>query len=1259
MAHIDNQGSVANLAGHNININNQYISHSNESSQENDQKCIQHLRLTVSDPRDDKKTIEDAKGGLLEDSYCWILEHPDFQQWRNEQQSKLLWIEGGPGKGKTMLLCGIINELHKSIPETALLSYFFCQAANPRSNSATAVVRGLLYLLVKKQPSLVSHIRKKYDDAGKAVFEAANAWAALSEIFTNILQDPSLNTTYLIVDGLDECVTDLPKLLDFVTEQLSTSCPIKWIVSSRSWPNIEERLERAGCKVRLSLELNAESVSTAVGRFIQHKVHRLAEQKKYNNKIRDAVLNYLTLNADNTFLWVALVCKTLNDTSRWNAVDKLNAFPHGLESLYRRMIQQICSLDDADLCKQILASVATVYQPITLKELTSLVKMPDSMADDPVSMREIVDLCGSFLTIRENTIYFVHQSAKDFLFTHAFSNVFPFGREGAHYAIFSRSLQVMSDRLKRDIYSLGALGYPIEQVEQPDPDPLAALRYSCIYWIDHFHDSARKTVSLRDLDAVEVFLRKKYLNWLEALSLCKSMSKGMISMAKLEALVQACFTQTAQSRIPITITNSSSTQRDAAALVELVRDASRFIMYHRAGIENSPLQAYVSALLFSPARSVIRKVFEQEQPDWFIVKPALSDRWSACLQTLDHGGCVESVAFSHNSTWLASASSDCVKIWNTISGTCLRLLEGHTSVVFSHDSARLASASTNYTVKIWDVSSGACLQTLDHGGYVNSVAFSHNSTWLASASSDCVKIWNASGACLRTLHCYSLNISSIAFSHDSTQLASASTSSTVKIWNVSSGKCLRTLEGHTPVAFSHDSTWLASASSDFTVKIWDARGACLQTLRGHTGFVYSVAFSQDSSQLASASSDLTLKLWKVSSGKCLQTFKGHSSHISSVAFSHESTRLASASYDNTVKIWDARSTCLETREDHSDSVHAVAFSPDSAWLASASTDCTAKIWDVSSGVCLQTLKGHKRCISSVVFSHNSTQVASASHDCTVKIWNASSGKCLQTLEGHNNRVTSVVFSHNSSQLASTSEDFTVKIWKVSSGKCLHTLYWDSVYIRSTAFSHDSTQLAIAYSNGIVMIWNTANGKRLHMLMGHKAGINSIVFSHNSTKLASASDDCTVKIWNASSGVCLQTLKGHENCTSSVAFSQDSSQLASASTDLTVKIWSASSGACLQTLKVDTVFTSLSFDNTGLYLHTEYGTLTLDTPTTTEPQTASYQGLAVRRDRTWITHDSKNLVWLPSEYRPICIAVSGKTIVFGIRAGRVWMCTSLA
>ena len=491
------------------------------------QKCIQELRLT--DPRYDKKRIEDTKGGLLEGSYHWILENADFQQWRNNQQSRLLWIKGDPGKGKTMLLCGIINELKKSMAKSVLLSYFFCQATDSRINYATAVLRGLIYLIVVQQSSLISHVRTKYNQAGKTLFEDADAWVALSEIFTNILQDPSLESTFLIVDALDECVADLPKLLDFIVQTSSTSARVKWIVSSRNWPSIEKNLDTATQKVRLCLELNEKSVSAAIATFIQFKVDCLATRNRYGSDTWNAVYQYLTRNANGTFLWVALVCQELSNVSGWKAPQKLIAFPPGLDALYRRMLDQIRESEEVVLCKSILAVVSAVYRPVTLNELTSLVEMPYSVAGDYEALSEIIGLCGSFLTLREHTISFVHQSAKGFLIEKAYNEIYPSGIERMHHTTFSGSLQVMSENLERDVYGLGAPGFLIDQVKQLDSDPLSSAQYSCVYWIDHLLDcnpTRNAPNDLQDGGSVDKFLRQSYLYWLEALSLCRSMSEG-------------------------------------------------------------------------------------------------------------------------------------------------------------------------------------------------------------------------------------------------------------------------------------------------------------------------------------------------------------------------------------------------------------------------------------------------------------------------------------------------------------------------------------------------------------------------------------------------------------------------------------------------------------------------------------------------------------------------------------------------------------
>jgi hypothetical protein len=94
------------------------------------------------------------------------------------------------------------------------------------------------------------------------------------------------------------------------------------------------------------------------------------------------------------------------------------------------------------------------------------------------------------------------------------------------------------------MYSLGALGYPIENVKLPKADPLAVSRYPCVYWINHLCDSNAKFWEdsggdLQVAEVLNVFLKKKYLCWLEGLSLCKSVGKGVVSMTKLWSLVWA------------------------------------------------------------------------------------------------------------------------------------------------------------------------------------------------------------------------------------------------------------------------------------------------------------------------------------------------------------------------------------------------------------------------------------------------------------------------------------------------------------------------------------------------------------------------------------------------------------------------------------------------------------------------------------------------------------------------------------------------
>lgn len=483
------------------------------------------IDLYPGNPRDDKARIEATKGGLLKASSQWILEHPDFVQWRDGEENRMLWIRGDPGKGKTMLLCGIIDELQA--PEPA---YFFCQATDTHLNSATAVLRGLASMLIRQCGHLSSYFRDDYKARGKALFEGRDSWFALSRIMTEMLADPSLLGRIIMVDALDECSADQDHLLSFLTSDALKHT--RWIVTSRNWPRIEEALKMAAHSTPLRLELNEDAVSEAVEVFIRHRANELAKRKNLSVATQDTIQEYLSSNADKTFLWVALVYQELvrPGVAARHMIKRLKAFPPGLQPLYRRMVDFIRASDDADLCFDVLAVMSVVYQPVVLQELATITESLAEFKDDTSALNDIISSCGSFLTLRGETVYFVHQSAKDFLAMNEDISeiIVPTGVSQVHHAVALSSLAAMATTLRRDIYQAEDPAAEARTIEVPDPDPLGPVMYCLGSWAGHLLDAMPSASGvMRDNGLVRDFLERSLLYWLEGLSLIGEISSAL------------------------------------------------------------------------------------------------------------------------------------------------------------------------------------------------------------------------------------------------------------------------------------------------------------------------------------------------------------------------------------------------------------------------------------------------------------------------------------------------------------------------------------------------------------------------------------------------------------------------------------------------------------------------------------------------------------------------------------------------------------
>ena len=289
-----------------------------------------------------------------------------------------------------------------------------------------------------------------------------------------------------------------------------------------------------------------------------------------------------------------------------------------------------------------------------------------------------------------------------------------------------------------------------------------------------------------------------------------------------------------------------------------------------------------------------------------------------------------------------------------------------TAVAFSPDSTQIATGGY-HEVLIWDVASGKLLkrlQGLPERTYA--IRYSPDRRWIATASgtpaqAGLVRLWDAAtGEAVRDLVEIDDSIFGLAFSPNSKLLAAAGCDRTIRIWDLATGKLAKSIEDHADwvldLDFSPDSTRLVSGSRDKTSKVFDvAKGESLVTFPEHTDAVYAVAFAKDGQSIATAGGDKVIKVWNPGAeAKKIRDIGGHGMAIFRLQFTADGKQLLTCSADKTARAFNpADGQQIRALQGHTDWVYAATFSPDGKLIATGSWDGEVRIWNAADGAAVK------------------------------------------------------------------------------------------------------------------------------------------------------------------------------------------------------------------------------------------------------------------------------------------------------------------
>jgi hypothetical protein len=483
-----------NIAGDGLAISQRSLSiqqkEHDQKLSEKQAKVLQLFRLTKSTEDATYEWYKERTAERLEGTCMWFLNHPHFQEWQEKASGPLL-VSADPGCGKTVLTKYLIDRV---LSESSAVCYFFFK--DQVQNTVREALCALLHQLLLQKPCLLVHAMEQYDKDGSGILNSTNS---LWSVFGNAVQDANAGSVTIVLDALDECadseMRDLMHNIEFqVRKSEYCNAKLKVIMTSRPYEHIVSEfhgLFEASPRIHIPGEDEFDAIGKEVNCVIRHRVDQFAEKRRLSDGVKTCLQDQLLRMEHRTYLWVYLVFEYLEEYHFKRTVKGLastfDALPKSVNQAYEQILNKS---KDRPMVQKALAIILAATRPLTLSEMSVAMEVDEkTKCIDDLDLEQECDFkssirswCGLFVSIHHGKIYFLHQTAREFLLAEQPSpNEIPHqGRSWHGFITMQDAHTVLAECLYDRL--------TIDQVDEFQNN--AFLHYSAKFWALHLRESS-------------------------------------------------------------------------------------------------------------------------------------------------------------------------------------------------------------------------------------------------------------------------------------------------------------------------------------------------------------------------------------------------------------------------------------------------------------------------------------------------------------------------------------------------------------------------------------------------------------------------------------------------------------------------------------------------------------------------------------------------------------------------------------------------